>query len=135
MATKKNETKNTVAQQIQENQLTQIEEQNQNAENQSAENVQSEQAQNQNEQAQTEDTQNAPVQHGENTQNQQEPQKENEMQKKELIAFHKLAAKYRLPSWQSAAILKLLDKEDDAHLTENEFTAALEKLYNRKMGA
>lgn len=127
MATKKNETKTTAAQQNQENQVTQIEEQNQNAENQSAENVQSEQAQNQNEQAQTEDTQN--------TQNQSEPQKENEMQKKELIAFHELAAKYRLPSWQSAAILKLLDKEDDAHLTENEFTAALEKLYNRKMGA
>ncbi len=116
MATKKNETKNTAAQQIQENQVTQTEEQNQNAENQSAENAQTEKMQ------------------GEQVQN-QETQKENEMQKKELIAFHELAAKYRLPSWQSAAILKLLDKEDDAHLAEDEFTAALEKLYNRKMGA
>lgn len=128
MATKKNETKTTAAQQNQENQAAQIEEQNQNAENQAAENVQSEQAQ-------TEDSKNALVQNDEQAQSQPEPQKENEMQKKELIAFHELAAKYRLPSWQSAAILKLLDKEDDAHLTENEFTAALEKLYNRKMGA
>lgn len=52
-----------------------------------------------------------------------------------LFPFYELVNKNRIPTWQSAAILKLLEKEDDVHLTEQEFSQALERLYNRKMGA
>ena len=61
-------------------------------------------------------------------------EKSSEQPQKKLIAFHELADKHRLPTWQSAAVLKLLDKEDDVFLSEQEFLTALEKLRSRSMG-
>lgn len=58
-----------------------------------------------------------------------------EKQDGHLLSYCELAQKYRVPTWQSAAVLKLLEKEDDAFLSEKEFLAALEKLHGRRMGA
>lgn len=102
------------------------------AENTESSSVQDEQA----EQEKIENPENqnpAPVQ---NQTAQNQPAKDNEKsKKKDLIPFRQLVSKYRLPTWQSAAILKLLDKEDDVYLSEQEFLQAVEKLFNRKMGA
>lgn len=61
--------------------------------------------------------------------------KESEPPQKALHSFASLCLKYRLATWQSAAVLRLLAKEDDAYLSENEFLSAFEKLHTRKMGA
>lgn len=61
-------------------------------------------------------------------------EKSSEQPQKKLIAFHELTAKHRLPTWQSTAVLKLLDKEDDVFLSEQEFLTALKKLHSRSMG-
>lgn len=70
----------------------------------------------------------------ENSKQPETGEKKTEQSQKKLIAFHELAAKHRLPTWQSAAVLKLLDKEDDVFLSEQEFLTALEKLRSRSMG-
>lgn len=60
--------------------------------------------------------------------------KESEPPQKALHSFASLCLKYRLATWQSAAVLRLLAKEDDAYVSESEFLSALEKLHTRKMG-
>lgn len=61
-------------------------------------------------------------------------EKSSEQPQKKLIAFYELADKHRLPTWQSAAVLKFLGKEDDIFISEQEFLTALEKLHSRSMG-
>lgn len=95
-----------------------------------AENQENSTEQNQN--AQEQNLQNQPEQEKEIPDNQSET--EQIKSENDLISFQELAAKHRLPTWQSAAILRLLDKEDDVCLSEQEFLQAVEKLYNRKMG-
>lgn len=101
-------------------------------------NTEQENSENQPEQNQQEETkqQNQPEPEKEMPNNQPEPEEHKEQVQAEnnLISFQELTAKHRLPTWQSAAILRLLDKEDDVCLSEQEFLATLEKLYNRKMG-
>lgn len=140
---KKQETK----EQTQEIQNLQDEQENQptREQNQSVQNAQ-EKVENQENNTEQENSENQPEQNQQEEtkqQNQPEPEKETPDNQSEaeqaqaendLIRFQELAAKHRLPTWQSAAILKLLDKEDDVCLSEQEFLQAVEKLYNRKMG-
>lgn len=52
----------------------------------------------------------------------------------ELVSVNELANKLRIPSWQSAAINRLMGWERDKQVTEKEYLYALERLSDRRIG-
>lgn len=60
------------------------------------------------------------------------PQKNEGEQALESIAV--LSAKHRLPGWQTAAIMRMMDWEDDVMVSDADFCAAIGRLNNRRIG-
>lgn len=51
-----------------------------------------------------------------------------------LETINVLANRHRLPSWQLAALLRMMDWEDDLMVTDADFRAAIDRLNNRRIG-
>jgi len=51
-----------------------------------------------------------------------------------LYSVQALAMEFRVPSWQLAALLTLMDSEDDEMLSKEDFKQALSHLSHRRMG-
>lgn len=52
-----------------------------------------------------------------------------------LVSVDALAADFRLPSWQAAALHRLMHWEKDKKVSRDEYAAALETLKKRPLGA
>jgi hypothetical protein len=52
----------------------------------------------------------------------------------ELFTLSELAEKFRLPSWQSAALHKLMEWEPGKQVTETEYLNGMAALKNRRVG-
>lgn len=51
-----------------------------------------------------------------------------------LESVNTLADRHRVPSWQLAALLRLMDWEDDIMVSDGDFQAAIGKLNQRRIG-
>lgn len=61
-------------------------------------------------------------------------QPESPSPKPELEPLAVLVDRHRIPAWQEAALLRFMDWTGDRHVTEQEFTAALDALKARRIG-
>lgn len=51
-----------------------------------------------------------------------------------LESLSTLASRHRVPSWQQAALMRLMDWTDGKMLTDAEYSAGLERLKTRRLG-
>lgn len=61
-------------------------------------------------------------------------QNENESKQDELYSLALLADKFRVPSWQEAALLRMMEWTTDKKVSENEYKTALGQLSTRRIG-